>query len=123
MRETRRRFLATLAVCGSALAAGDALLAAQQSHRGMPSPPSPAEPQDQDSKNPPALDSQAARRALLAKNEKDFREGVERLYQLSGELRDEVQKTTNTDVFSVRMYKKTEEIEKLARQLKGKVKG
>jgi hypothetical protein len=48
---------------------------------------------------------------------------VERLYQLTGELRDEVLKTTTADVLSVRMYKKTEEIEKLAKQLKAKAKG
>jgi hypothetical protein len=123
MRETRRRFLATIAACGSSLVAGNAFLAAQENRRGMPNPPPPAEPQDQDTKNPPALDPQAARKALLAKNEKEFREGVERLYQLSGELRDEVQKTSSTEVFSVRMYKKAEEIEKLAKQLKGKAKG
>ena len=50
----------------------------------------------------------------MQQNEKEFREGVERLYQLTGELREEVQKTATTDVLSVRMVKKTEEIEKLA---------
>ena len=123
MRETRRRFLARVAVCGSALAVGTALLAAPQDRRSMPTPPPPADPQNQDKSNPQVPDPQAVRKALLAKNEKEFREGVERLYQLSGELRDEVQKTANTEVFSVRMYKKTEEIEKLAKQLKGKAKG
>jgi uncharacterized protein with WD repeat len=65
----------------------------------------------------------AAKRAMLRQNEKEFREGVERLYQLTGELRDEVQKTTTTDVLSLRMVKKTEEIEKLAKLLKSKSKG
>jgi hypothetical protein len=63
-------------------------------------------------------DPQVAKRALLPANEKEFRAGVERLYQLTGELRDEVRKTLTTDVMSVRMYKKTEEIEKLAKQLR-----
>jgi hypothetical protein len=34
-----------------------------------------------------------------------------------------VQNTATTDFFSIRMYKKTEEIEKLAKQLKSKAKG
>lgn len=120
MRETRRGFLASVAMLGSCLAAGNAWLAAQEKHRGMPNPPPPAVPLDQ---NPQALDPQAAKRALLLKNEKDFRAGVERLYELTGELRDEVQNMPTTEVLSVRMYKKAEEIEKLAKQLKGKAKG
>jgi hypothetical protein len=121
MRETRRGFLASVAVLGSCLAAGSGWLAAQETHKGMPTPPLPAERQGQN--NPPALDPQAAKRALLLQNEKDFRAGVERLYELTGELRDEVQKTPTTDVLSVGMYKRMEAIEKLAKQLKGKAKG
>src|SRR6266851_5014959 len=51
------------------------------------------------------------------------RAAVERLYQLTSELRDEVQKTVTSDVLSIRMYKKTEEIEKLVKQIKSKAKG
>jgi hypothetical protein len=124
MRETRRGFLASVAVLGSCLAAGKGLLAAQtKKHSGMPSPPPQAVPPVPLGQSTPAPGPQAARKALLLQNEKDFRAGVERLYELSGELRDEVQKTPTTDVLSMRMYKKTEEIEKLAKQLKGKAKG
>jgi len=45
---------------------------------------------------------------------------LERLYQLTGELREELQKTTTTEVFSIRRVKKTEEIAKL---LKNRAKG
>jgi len=48
---------------------------------------------------------------------------VERLYQLSGDLREEMQKTATTNVLSVQIYKKTEEIEKLAKRLKNLAKG
>ena len=88
----------------------------------MPVPP-PSAQEDADKNNAPKPDAQAVRKLQLAQNEKEFREGVERLYQLTGELRDEVQKTPTTAVLSVRMYKKTEEIEKLAKQLKTKAKG
>ncbi|HXN51440.1 MAG TPA: hypothetical protein VN943_05830 [Candidatus Acidoferrum sp.] len=59
----------------------------------------------------------------MQENEREFRAGVERLYQLTSELRDEVQKTVTSEVLSIRMYKRTEEIEKLAKQLKSKAKG
>jgi hypothetical protein len=124
MLKTQHNFLIALVLSG-ALAAGGATLIAQDGIKrgGMPTPPSPSEPQDQDSQNSSTPDSQAAKRAILIRNEKDFRAGVERLCQLTEELRDELQKTPDTDVFSVHMYKKTEEIEKLAKQLKRKAKG
>ncbi len=60
---------------------------------------------------------------MLLQNEREFRAGVERLHKLTSELRDEVQKTVTSDVLSIGMYRKTEEIEKLAKQLKLKAKG
>ena len=48
MRETRRGFLASLAVLGSCFAAGNGWLTAQEKHKGMPSPPPPAEPPNQE---------------------------------------------------------------------------
>lgn len=121
MRETRRKFLATAVGLASWLAGGNALLRGQEQHRTMPSPPPPAVPPL--GQGPQTPGQQAAKRALLLENEKEFRAGVERLYDLTGELRDEVQKTPTSDVLSVHMYKKAEEIEKLAKQLKGKAKG
>ena len=126
-RETRRRFLATVAIAGSAFATGQVMLAqapipGDGPPRGMPRPPVAAEPKDQDDTTP-ASTVPAAKRAQMLQQEKEFREGIERLYALSGELRDEVQKTPTLQVLSVRMYKKTEEIEKLAKQLKSKAKG
>jgi hypothetical protein len=94
----------------------------QQMPHKMPVPP-PSAQEDADKNNAPKSDAQAVRKLQLAQNEKEFREGVERLYQLTGELRDAVQKTPTTAVLSIRMYKKTEEIEKLAKQLKTKAKG
>lgn len=88
---------------------------------GLPSPPPAADPQDQNASN--GIDPQTAKRVMAAKNEKEFREGVEKLYQLATELRDELAQAPKMNVLSVRMYKKTEEIEKLAKQLKSKAKG
>ncbi|HYU22302.1 MAG TPA: hypothetical protein VEM60_04105, partial [Candidatus Dormibacteraeota bacterium] len=104
------------------LAAGDGWPFAQY----PPTPPPPPRPAE--TPNPAEIHSNpqataAAKRAWLQQNEKEFREGVERLYQLTGELKEELRKTTTTEVFSVRMVKKTEEIEKLAKLLKNRAKG
>ena len=121
MRETRRRFVLAFAAVAGCFTAPEALLFAQR-RGGFPDPPQPAEKQ-----NPAAatLDdsNRPSPRKLLLQNEREFRAGVERLYQLASELRDEVQKTVTTEVLSLRMYKKTEEIERLAKQLKSKAKG
>jgi hypothetical protein len=119
MRESRRRFVMALVVVAGCSASLDPFLLAQR-RGGFPDPPEPAE-----KTNPAAAQSAASRQSAknaLQQNEREFRAGIERLYQLSSELREEVQKTPTTDVLSVRMYKKTEEIEKLAKQLKSKAK-
>ncbi len=85
--------------------------------------PAPAETQNPAQQEANSPEASAAKRAILLRDEKEFREGVERLYQLAGDLRDEVQKTMTKDVLSLRMVKKTEEIEKLAKTLKTKAKG
>ena len=121
MRESRRRFVLALAGVTGCLSARESLLFAQH-RRGFPDPPEPAEKQNPAAATPDDTGHQSAKRALL-ENEREFRAGVERLYQLTSELHDEVQKTVTSDVLSIRMFKKTEEIEKLAKQLKSKAKG
>jgi hypothetical protein len=121
MRESRRAFVMGVAAAASALATMPSMLCAQRPIIPPP-PPEPAEkgnPADVHSN--PAADA-AAKRTLLRKNEKEFREGVERLYQLTSALRDELQKTATTDVFSLHIVKQTEEIAKLAKLLKSKAK-
>jgi hypothetical protein len=98
-------------------------IAASQARKGFPAPPPPADPSAQDKTATQGIDPQTAKRVMAAKNEKEFREGVEKLFELATELRDELAHEPRMNVLSVRMYKKTEEIEKLAKQLKGKAKG
>ncbi len=122
MLETRRVFVMTMAAAAGVLAAEDGWAFTQY----PPTPPPPPKPGV--TPNPAEIHANpqataATKRATLRQNEKEFREGVERLYQLTGELREEVQKTTTTEVLSVRMVKKTEEIEKLAKLLKNRAKG
>ena len=124
MRETRRRFLMTMTAAAScSVAAEGAVFAMQRKNNPFPTPPASAETQNPAGAQADKSDPQSAKRAALKQNEKEFRAGVDRLYQLAGELKQEVDKTLTTEVFSVQMYKKTEEIEKVAKLLKGKAKG
>ncbi len=125
MRETRRRFLMALAAAASCSVAADGFVAAQvHNSKPFPTPPESAEKQNPAEAAAAAKgDPQTARRAALQQNEKEFRADVQRLYQLASELKEEVDKTATTEVFSVQMYKRTQEIEKVAKLLKGKAKG
>lgn len=121
MRETRRGFV-------MAMAAAACLISAEEGWPLAQYPPTPPPPKPAETPNPAEIHANpqaiaAAKRAMLQQNEKEFREGVERLYQLTSELHEEVQKTATTDVLSVRMVKKTEQIEKLAKMLKNRAKG
>jgi hypothetical protein len=120
MQETRRAFVVGITATAGTLATRPEMLWAQRPITPPP-PPQPAETQ-----NPATVRSNpagaAAKRARLLQNEKEFRDGVERLYQLTSDLRDELQKTPTTDVFSVHIVKQTEAIERLAKLLKSKAK-
>jgi hypothetical protein len=119
-RTGRREALTRL---GCFALAGLGAISPQDRPSGFPNPPAPADPSAPDKVEPQGVDPQTAKRIMAAKNEKEFREGVEKLYQMAGELRDELAQSPKMNVLSVRMYKKTEEIEKLAKQLKNKAKG
>jgi hypothetical protein len=123
MKKTRRGFVGELTAMAGVLALGRSRALGQTPAKPtFPKPPTPGDPQERD-KNAVAPDPQATNRTSMRQNEKEFRAGVERLYQLSSELREELQNTATMNVLSVRMYKKTEEIEKLAKQLKSKARG
>jgi len=120
MRESRRNFFANLALLSGSQALPRAISAAQNPPTPPP-PPAPAQiPNAAEARPSPA--EAAAMRARLLQNEKEFREGVERLYQLTSGLRDELQKTPTANVFSVHLVKQTEAIEKLAKRLKSQAK-
>jgi hypothetical protein len=78
-------------------------------------PPAPAEPQDKD--NPPDP-SRSMQRARLQAQEKQFRETMVRLYTKVNDLKLQVDALHPSEVFSVAIFKQTQEIEKLAKQLK-----
>lgn len=75
-------------------------------------PPEPAEKQDTDKPEPP---SPAVR---LRAQEKEFRETMEQLFVHVRDLRAELELVPTAQVFSVRIFKESQEIEKLAKRLK-----
>jgi|SRR5579859_521997 len=124
MAETRRRFLMTLAVAASCSVAADGLVFARQRKRNpFPTPPQAAETQNPAEAAAARPDSLNAKRIALSQNEKAFRAEVDRLYQLAAELKQQVDETATTEIFSVQMYKRTQEIEKVAKQLRAGAKG
>jgi hypothetical protein len=109
----RRDFLRIVGFGGS-LAIGGSLFEAQV-RRKFPSPPKPADP---NSNNSAPDDPQAAQRAQLKLNEKEFRESLANLYQRVSELKQDLETTHTADVFSLKVYKQTGEIEHLAKKLR-----
>jgi len=120
MLETRRRFFLKVTLLSGTLTFPREIFTVQN----PPTPP--PKPQPGYTPNPAEIHSNpaeaAAKRARFLENEKEFREGVDRLYELTSSLRDELQKTATAEVFSLHIVKKTEEIEKLAKSLKSKAK-
>ena len=114
MLDTRRCFLKNLAgVSGS-------FLLFQSSppgpRRRFPvDPPTPAEKQDTEN---PVDTSRNLKRAHLQAQEKQFRETMAHLYTKVSDLKTEVDALHPSQVFSVAVFKQTQEIEKLAKQLK-----
>lgn len=80
--------------------------------RNPVNPPEPADKQDADRAEPP---SPAVR---LRAQEKEFRETMEQLFLRVGHLRTELEHVPAAQVFSVSVFKETQEIEKLAKRLK-----
>jgi hypothetical protein len=115
MKESRRKFLT--AACVASVPAGflaGSLLAQAPVVRSQHDPdvkddgPTPLKPD-------PKL--------VLEENQKNIKKDVEKLYELAGELKAEVEKTDNVQVLSLAMLKKTEDIEKLAKEIRARAKG
>ena len=89
--------------------------------QGVPqqSPPPPTPPGDPS----PIPTSEFDPKLTLQRNQAQIRQDVEKLYALAGELKDEVEKTQTTQVLSLPMIQKAEQIEKLAKQVKTMARG
>jgi hypothetical protein len=117
MLDTRRCFLKNLAGVSSSFLLFQSPAPIPEPRRRLPiDPPEPAEKQDTD--NPVPSQSRTARRAQLQSQEKQFRETMTRLFTKVNDLKLQVDALHPSQVFSVAVFKQTQEIEKLAKQLK-----
>jgi hypothetical protein len=121
MKTGRRFFLSSVA---AALAGTRVVLAGVQ-RRGGPPPPlsqipdasGQPTPGPNDIPSPPRPDP----KAQLKEDQKVIRRDVDRLLQMAKDLKDESDKTPETDVLSISLVKKAEDIEKLAHQIKDRI--
>jgi hypothetical protein len=119
--DTRRGFIAGLAVSG--VIAGLNLVPPAKPGQAPQSPMAPQEKSNPPDTMPENPNAPSAEKHMLDQNEKDIKKKVDRLYELATELKAEVDKTDSTKVLSLTILKKTDEIEKLAKEIHGRAKG
>lgn len=119
MKTGRRFFLSGIA---ATVASASELLAAGQRH-GNAGPPISQIPDASgsvagaDTAQPPRADP----KVRLKEDQKILRHDVDRLLQMVNELKTESDNTPDTEVLSLSLVKKTEDIEKLARQIRDRI--
>jgi hypothetical protein len=119
--KTGRRFFvsgmaATLAGTGSLLDGGQGQRHENSSH--IPQiPDASGSTGTDDIPLPPRADP----KTQLKEGQKELRRDVDHLLQLAKDLKDESDKTPETDVLSLSLVKKAEDIEKLARQIRDRI--
>ncbi len=72
--------------------------------------------------NPTPIVYKSDKQARDAENQLELRMDVQRLYALSVELKDDVDRTDAHTVLSISVLKRTQDIEKLAKQIRERVK-
>ena len=69
------------------------------------------------------MPAKSATKAILEENQKDIKKSIEKLFQLASDLKAEVEKTDSSQVLSLSLVRKAEEIERLAHDIKSRAKG
>lgn len=120
MKTGRRFFLSGVA---AALAGTRALLAADQGpQRHEPSHiPQVPDASSANGADEVPLPPRADPKVQLKEDQKELRRDVDHLLQMVKDLKDESDKTPETDVLSLSLVKKAEDIEKLARQIRDRI--
>ncbi|MGB7284946.1 MAG: hypothetical protein WBE13_21985 [Candidatus Acidiferrum sp.] len=107
--------------------AGTLVLFRAASLSGQAKPPVTPAPasggQGQDMDEPAPLPGKSPTKIMLEENQKDIRKNIEKLYKLASDLKAEVEKTDSTEVLSLSLLRKADEIEKLAHDIKSRAKG
>ena len=115
MQRDRRAFLSRFA---AALPSLSLLWMVRSAVGSSQNPRTDPRPKDEDTtlSGPPV-------KAVLKENEKDIKKNIEKLYQLASELKAEIEKTDSSQVLSLVLLRKAEEIERLAREIRNRAKG
>lgn len=115
MLDSRRCFLKNLAGLSTAFAVFQSDPPIPTPRRRTPvDPPTPAEKQDTE----PVPAGPNLRRAQLQAQEKEFRETMTQLFDKVRDLKLRLDALHTSEVFSIAVFKQTQEIEKLAKRLK-----
>ncbi len=118
MKTGRRMFLSGMAVT---LGGARALFAGSAQRQGpppqFPQVPDASDGADKDMPLPKLADP----KEQLKEEQKAIRRDADHLLQLVRDFKEETDKTQETDVLSLSLVKKAEEIEKLARQIKERI--
>lgn len=118
MVDTRRSFLKSVGGASGSLLLFQQCPPIPEPRRRVPvDPPPPLEKQD-DAKPDP--NSVIVHRHI---QEKELRQTMDQLFTRVRDLKAELDRTPTTEVFSVSIFKETQEIEKLAKRLKSYAKG
>ena len=122
MTKTRRRMLTTFLGTAVALPMQPLLSWLQRAAPGVKPVPYP---NGRDPNALPGLDDPTTidRKAIELEHRKELRADVARLYDMVLELKEQVDKIDVNSTFSIPVIKKTQQIEKLAKQIKNLAKG
>ena len=120
MKTGRRFFLSGVA---ATLAGTRGLLAGGQGQQGRYPRRIPEVPDASNSNgtSDTPLPARADPKVQLKEGQKELRHDVDHLLQLAKDLKDESDKTPETDVLSLSLVKRVEDIEKLARQIRDRI--
>jgi hypothetical protein len=121
--ESRRVFLTGILVAGASGLAGESIPAITAQSPVIRPPQQPQNPSSSQTPDTEAQPTPNLDKKILENNDKDMKKKVEQLFQLAKELKEEVEKTDSTKVLSLDLVKKTEEIEKLAHDIRNRSKG
>jgi hypothetical protein len=122
MIPSRRQFLGLAASLAASLGGG-ALLAQNQIPLPMPPGPLPNDPFPRDPIGSPMPERTQSPAERLKQNQAQIKKDMARLKEVVGELEKELAAGSSTTVLSMVAVRKTEEIEKLAREVRNLMRG
>ena len=126
MPESRRHLLAALFGAAGFLTVEPLLAGLQAPAPGSGSSPrAKVYPNGRDPNAMTGIDdpSRPNPKAIERANQREIRADIAKLYEMVTELREEIEKTDATATLSISVVKKAQQIEKLAKQIKGLAKG